>query len=163
MQLVVNLVFDTFVNGAFGEVLVDTAYTLARRESKREQREKENAVHRIYFFCFVYGLCGLDGFNGLNAQWSMVNGQWSSGPSVSLVVHVSLEGRNSEVAGARETRRTNVQWSILNGQLVNGQCSMVNVLILIRHTGVVLLYLTYSLCVLACALVAGLGGAVEGT
>ena len=31
----------------------------------------------------------------------MVNGQWFEEPSVSLAVHVSPEGRSSEVAGAR--------------------------------------------------------------
>ena len=49
----------------------------------------------------------------------MVNRQWFEEPSVSLVVHVSPEGRSSEVAGARLARRTNVQWSIVQSSMVN--------------------------------------------
>ena len=45
----------------------------------------------------------------------MVNGQWFEEPSVSHAVHVSPEGRSSEVAGARLARRTNGQWSMFNG------------------------------------------------
>ena len=65
----------------------------------------------------------------------MVNRQRFEEPSVSLVVHVSPEGRSSEVAGARLARRTNVQWSIVNGQcpMVNAQWSMVNRQITYQH------------------------------
>ena len=45
----------------------------------------------------------------------LVNGQWFEEPSVSHAVHVSPEGRSSEVAGARLARRTNGQWSMFNG------------------------------------------------
>ena len=36
--------------------------------------------------------------------------QWFEEPSVSLAVHVSPEGRSSEVAGRRLARRDNGQW-----------------------------------------------------